>query len=146
LVARKNIELENIAAEIRVINPSIAILTYSSGISEKEVVKALFAKNKLDFGTVDVLVSNAGSGKSALPIKDVDPKYFRADFGVNVEGTMLMTQEFLRLVGTSKPATIINITSSAAVSVISATSSYSLGKPVQIQTQRFVAAESPNVS
>jgi NAD(P)-dependent dehydrogenase (short-subunit alcohol dehydrogenase family) len=56
-----------------------------------------------------------------------------------------MTQEFLRLVGDSKPATIINITSAAAISVMPWTGSYSLSKLVQIQIQRFVAAENPNI-
>jgi NADP-dependent 3-hydroxy acid dehydrogenase YdfG len=43
-------------------------------------VKALYAKIESEFGTVDVLVNNAGSGKSALPIKDVDPEDFWYDF------------------------------------------------------------------
>lgn len=57
-----------------------------------------------------------------------------------------MTQEFLKLVGTEKPATIINVSSAGGVAVIPQTSSYSLSKLVQIQIQRFVAAENPNVT
>lgn len=56
-----------------------------------------------------------------------------------------MTQEFLKLVGGTKPATIINITSAAAISILPSTSSYSLSKLVQVQIQRFVAAENPNI-
>lgn len=56
-----------------------------------------------------------------------------------------MTQSFLRLLGPSKPGTIINVTSGAALSVLPHTASYSLSKLVQIQMQRFVALENPNV-
>ena len=56
-----------------------------------------------------------------------------------------MTQGFLRLVGDSKPATIINVTSAAGIMTIPHTSSYSLSKLVQIQMQRFVGAENSNV-
>ena len=57
-----------------------------------------------------------------------------------------MTQGFLKLVGDSKLATIINITSYGGIAVIPSTSSYSLSKLVQIQMQRFVAAENPNIT
>lgn len=77
-------------------------------------------------------------------------KAFKADLtskqDVNVRGTLHMTQGFLKLVGPSKLATIINITSYAGIAVIPSTSSYSLSKLVQIQIQRFVAAENPNVT
>lgn len=64
---------------------------------------------------------------------------------VNIKGTFLMTQEFLRLVGSEKEATIINITSAAGIMTIPQTSSYSLSKLVQIQIQRFVGIENPNI-
>jgi NAD(P)-dependent dehydrogenase (short-subunit alcohol dehydrogenase family) len=57
-----------------------------------------------------------------------------------------MTQSFLKLVGDSKPATIINVTSAAGISIIPYTSSYSLSKLVQIQMQRFIAVENPNIT
>jgi len=56
-----------------------------------------------------------------------------------------MTQEFLRLAGTNKPASIINVTSAGGIAIIPQTASYSLSKLVQIQIQRFIAAENPNV-
>ena len=57
-----------------------------------------------------------------------------------------MTQEFLKLVGDSKPATIINVTSAAGIMTMPHTSSYSLSKLVQIQIQRFVGVENPNIT
>jgi NAD(P)-dependent dehydrogenase (short-subunit alcohol dehydrogenase family) len=56
-----------------------------------------------------------------------------------------VTRSFHSLVGPSKPATIINITSAAGIAITPHTSSYSLSKLVQIQMQRFVSTENPNV-
>jgi len=114
-------------------------------ISDEEAVRALFARIKSELGTVDVLVNNAGSGQETAPIKDANLVNFWHDFEVNVKGTFLMTQEFLRLVGTEKAASIINVTSAGGIAVIPHTAPYSLSKLVQIQIQRFVAAENPNV-
>lgn len=64
---------------------------------------------------------------------------------VNVKGTFLMTQEFLKLVGSEKQATIINIASGMAIATIPHTSSYALSKLIQVQIQRFVGIENPNI-
>jgi NAD(P)-dependent dehydrogenase (short-subunit alcohol dehydrogenase family) len=48
-------------------------------------VKSLYGKIQSDFGTVDVLVNNAGLGTSALPIEDVDPEDFWYDFVSEIE-------------------------------------------------------------
>jgi len=146
LVARNASEVEATSREIKNINPKIEVLTQALDITNKDAVEDLYAKIKGEWGTVDVLVNNAGSGKSALPIRDVLPEDFWYEFEVNVKGTLLMTQGFLKLVGESKPATIINVTSYGGVTVIPSTSSYSLSKLVQVQIQRFVAAENPNIT
>jgi NAD(P)-dependent dehydrogenase (short-subunit alcohol dehydrogenase family) len=180
LIARNKSEVEAAAQEIRKINPKVNVLSEALDIRSKDSVQALFEKIKSEYGTADVLVNNAGSGKSALAIKDVDADDFWYDFvssmkplssksqcsqplwhnclersfkytanihqEVNVKGTMLMTQSFLRLVGDTKPATIINVTSAGGIAIIPNTSSYSLSKLVQIQIQRFVAAENPNIT
>ena len=80
LVARNKAEVEATGRDIKNLNPKVQVLTQALDIRDKSAVQALFAKIKLEFGTVDVLVNNAGSGKSALPIKDVDPEDFWYDF------------------------------------------------------------------
>lgn len=56
-----------------------------------------------------------------------------------------MTQGFLKLLD-NKHGTLINVTSAAGIAIIPHTASYSLSKLAQIQIQRFVAAENPNVT
>ena len=64
---------------------------------------------------------------------------------MNVKGTFLMTKAFLQLVGTEKPAVIVNITSGIGVVVQPGMSCYGISKLAMIHLQRFVAVEHPNV-
>lgn len=144
LVARNHEALGHAAEELHEINPAVEVLTQAVDIRNKDAVEALYARIEADFGTVDVLVNNAGSGKSVLPIKDLDPDDFWYDFEVDVKGTLLMTQSFLGLLGPSKPGTVINVCSAAGTTVLPRTSAYALSKLVQIQMQRFVGVENPN--
>ena len=84
LVARNKSEVEAAGEEIKSINPEVKVLTEALDVRNQGSVQALFAKIKSEYGTVDVLVNNAGSGKSALPIKDVDPEDFWYDFVRNI--------------------------------------------------------------
>lgn len=72
--------MEAAGREIRNINPKVKVLTQALDIRNRESVESLFDNIKSEYGTVDVLINNAGSGKSALPIKDVDPEDFWYDF------------------------------------------------------------------
>jgi short-subunit dehydrogenase len=80
LVARNASNLAEAAEEIKKINANVEVLTQAMDICNEDAVKELFAKIKSDFGTADVLINNAGSGRSALPIKQIDPKDFWYDF------------------------------------------------------------------
>ena len=80
LVARKANDLEEAAAEVRRINPDVKVMTKAIDIRSEEDVKALYKSIKEEFGTVDVLINNAGSGKTILPIKDIEVEDFWYDF------------------------------------------------------------------
>ena len=55
-------------------------MTRALDIRSEEDVKALYASIYEEFGTVDVLINNAGSGKVVLPIKDIEAQDFWYDF------------------------------------------------------------------
>lgn len=80
LVARNATELEATAQEVKEVIPNIQVLTQALDIRDDDAVKRLFYRIMSELGTVDVLINNAGSGKSALPVRDVDPKDFWYDF------------------------------------------------------------------
>ena len=71
LVARNSSALEATKEEISKTNPNIELLSVPTNISEEDSVKALFEKIKRQFGTVDVLINNAGVlGAENVPFKD----------------------------------------------------------------------------
>ncbi|XMA11765.1 hypothetical protein WAI453_004556 [Rhynchosporium graminicola] len=60
-------------------------------IRDEKAVQILFADIRLTFRTADVLINDAGSGKSAPPINDTEVADFWRAFEVKVKGTLLMT-------------------------------------------------------
>ena len=80
LVARNAKGLEATAKELHEINPAVKVLTQAADICNPDAVKELYARIEAEFGSVDVLVNNAGSNKSVLPIKDQDLDSFWLDF------------------------------------------------------------------
>lgn len=65
---------------------------------------------------------------------------------VNVKGTFLVTQAFIRLVGSEKRASVINLTSLLARLVVPGVSAYILSKLVSIQLTAILGKEYPNIT
>ncbi|KAL2831601.1 hypothetical protein BJY01DRAFT_240063 [Aspergillus pseudoustus] len=145
LAGRNKQDLEAAAGEIHAVAPEVHTDVRVIDISNGTRVKDVFVDLKKAYPTIGVLVNNAGSGDSPLPIVEVEAERWWYNFEVMVKGTFLMTQQFLQLNGKDTEATIINITSAAALNATPCLSSYSLSKLCQIQLQRFVQAENPNV-
>ena len=78
-------------------------------VSKPDDVKRLFAQAKAAYGTLDVLVNNAGIYEFA-PLDSVTPEHFHKQFNLNVLGLLLATQEAVKLMG-PKGGSIINISS-----------------------------------
>lgn len=64
---------------------------------------------------------------------------------VNLKGALLMVHEFLNLVGITKQATVINVTSAMGFVVSPGKASYSLSKLALTHLSGYIAAENPNV-
>jgi len=63
-------------------------------------------------GTLDVLINNAGYG-AAGPVEQVSLRDWKAQYGVNVFGTIAVTQAALPLLRKSERARIVNVSSVA---------------------------------
>jgi 3-oxoacyl-[acyl-carrier protein] reductase len=64
-------------------------------VSKATDVKRLFEETKKAFGSIDVLVNNAGVFQFE-PFEDITEKEFHHEFDTNVLGTILPTQEALK--------------------------------------------------
>jgi 3-oxoacyl-[acyl-carrier protein] reductase len=80
-------------------------------VSKAEDVKRLFAETKKTFGSVDVLVNNAGIYKFD-PLESVTETEFHRQFNTNVLGLILATREALKYFGPDG-GSVINIGSTA---------------------------------
>ena len=62
-------------------------------------MRRLFDETEKAFGTLDVLVNNAGVYTSSLPLEDITEDEFHREFNINVLGTILATKEAVKHFG-----------------------------------------------
>ena len=75
----------------------------SADVGQPESVRALFAAVKDQFGRLDVLFNNAGSGAPAIPIEDLTFAQWSAVVAVNLTGPFLCAQEAIRMMKQQSP-------------------------------------------
>ena len=108
-------------------------------VSKADDVKRVFAAAKEAYGALDVLVNNAGVFQFA-PLEAVTAEEFHREFGVNVLGTILATQEAVSHFG-SKGGSVINISSVVSTNAMPNSVVYSATKSAVDSVTRVLAAE-----
>jgi len=101
---------ERVVAEIR--EAGGEAVAVQGDVSKLADVRRLFAETKKAFGTLDVLVNNAGVYRFE-PLEEVTEAEYRRQFDTNVLGPILTTQAALAHFG-PKGGSVINIGSVAA--------------------------------
>lgn len=108
-------------------------------VSKKADIERLFAETKKSYGTVDVLVNNAGIYEFS-PLENVTEEHFHKQFNLNVLGLLLTTQEAVK----HFPATggsIVNISSVAGPRPVANASVYSATKGAVDSITKALAKE-----
>jgi 3-oxoacyl-[acyl-carrier protein] reductase len=95
-------------------------------VSKAADVKRLFEETKKAFGSVDVLVNNAGVFRFE-PLEDITENEFHREFDTNVLGTILATQEALKHFS-RKGGSVVNISSIASENPVPNSALYSATK------------------
>ncbi len=108
-------------------------------VSKQDQVKKLFQETKKAYGTVDVLVNNAGI-YDLKPLEAIDEQHFRKHFDTNVLGLLLATQEAAAIIG-DKGGSIINISSIVSKTPPAGASVYSATKGAVDVITRSLAQE-----
>lgn len=101
-------------------------ISLQGDVSKEADVTRLFEETKNAFGTLDVLVNNAGIYLYE-PIEQVSAETFQRQFSINVLGSILAIQASLKLFG-DRGGNIINISSEAGKTPLPTGSVYSATK------------------
>jgi 3-oxoacyl-[acyl-carrier protein] reductase len=110
VAARTQSEIDSVAGEIKKLGRKA--LAVKADVSEKPDVQRLFARAADEFGTVHILVNNAGIGSFAQ-VADLQLEDFDRMWQVNMRGVFLCTQNALPFMVKQKSGDIVNIASLA---------------------------------
>jgi NAD(P)-dependent dehydrogenase (short-subunit alcohol dehydrogenase family) len=78
-------------------------LVAPTDLADPDAVNALFEKTKANFGRLDVLFNNAGSGPPPVPLEDLTYEQWRKVIDVNLTGVFLCTQAAFRIMKAQTP-------------------------------------------
>jgi 3-oxoacyl-[acyl-carrier protein] reductase len=135
--ARGKEDAEKVAAEIQKAGGRAVVV--QADVSKQSDVDRLFEVARKTFGTVDVLVNNAGVYEFA-PIDQVTEASYRRMFDLNVLGTVLSAQAAVKSMN-GDGGSIINVSSVVALTPVPAASVYSATKGAVDVITRTLALE-----
>jgi len=111
-------------------------------ITDREGVIALFEEVEADFGTVDVLVNNAGVNPYFGESRDIDIDTWERIFSVNVTGAFTCAREFGRLVSDNGgTGSIVNVSSVGGVVALPYQTPYTASKHALVGMTKCLAVE-----
>ena len=108
-------------------NPAIQIKTYKADITSEEDISSLTQSVKNDFGSIDILINNAGISINAMSWKLKTDDWNKV-LAVNLTGPFLCTKYVLPLMKESKYGRIIYISSVVPQIGVAGTAAYSASK------------------
>jgi 3-oxoacyl-[acyl-carrier protein] reductase len=125
LAARSEEEIRSVAQEIRTKNGDA--LALKADLTRDEDMERMVAQTTREWGTVDVLVNNAGWGKTA-PVASSRVEDWDRTFHINLRAPMMLTRLVLPAMIERKAGAIVNIGSISSKAGQANTSAYSASK------------------
>ncbi len=107
------------------------VLVIRANIAENDQCQSMADEIRQRWGAVDTLVNNAGAATKMADFKDLDAlsaEDFQATYAVNVVGTYQMTRAMVPLMKARSNASIINVSSMAAVMGTGSSIAYAASK------------------
>jgi NAD(P)-dependent dehydrogenase (short-subunit alcohol dehydrogenase family) len=98
LAGRKLPALEDVRREA-----GTGAISVPTDVADRGSVDALFARVAQEFGRLDLLFNNAGTGSPPAPLEDVTFEQWKSVIDTNLTGAFLCTQAAFRLMKTQKP-------------------------------------------
>ena len=135
--------LELAAHELRARAPQVQVHAVAGDVTDP-AHRAALSRAATGFGTLDLLVNNAGAlGSSPLPhLAEVSPSELRHVIETNVVAPLALIQQLLPLLRRSE-GTIVNLTSDAATEAYPSWGSYGASKAALDHLSAVLAVEHP---
>src|SRR6266403_743470 len=133
-------QAEDTRAQAQKANPGGKHLTVQADVSKEDQVQAMFARTLEAFGSLDVLVNNAGIQKPS-PSHEIEAADFDRIIGVNLRGPFLCAREAIRHFLTRGGRVILNNSSVHEIIPKPKYLSYSISKGGMHNLTRALALE-----
>ncbi|PCH76661.1 MAG: 3-ketoacyl-ACP reductase [Flavobacteriaceae bacterium] len=138
LLSRTTSDLEKVAEEVRALG--VKAMVIAADVSDEKSVNAAAEKVHSQFGTIDILINNAGIGRFGN-FMDLSAESWTEVININLMGTYFVTRAFLPSMIAQKSGDIINISSTAGLKGNAMTSAYSASKFAVIGLTESLMAE-----
>ncbi len=140
LVARRTDRLKSVNDEIeRKGGKAIAL---EADVTDRAAMRKAFDAAERTFGTVTILVNNAGIAQKPMRAVEVPAEEWRKVLSVDLDAVFYNAQEAsLRMLATGKRGCVINIASVLSLGVAKGTAAYAVAKAAVIQTTKALALE-----
>jgi len=140
LVARRTDRLLDLQQEIEA--KGGRALAIEADVTDRAAMVAAFDAAEKAFGTVTILVNNAGVAQQSVRATDVTPEEWRRVLGVDLDAVFYWAQEGARrMIAAGKQGAIVNIASVLGFGVSKGTTAYAVAKAAVVQTTKALAVE-----
>lgn len=114
---------------------------HTMDVSQAKDVEALIQKTQTAFGSIDIVVNNAGVTHLPMPMEDVTESDFERVFSINAKSVYLMARFCLPLMKAQGAGCILNVASTGGVSPRPNLTWYNASKGWMITATRGMAIE-----
>lgn len=139
VAARTQSEIDSVAEEIKKAGGRSGAVT--ADVSDEAHCERLIRESVARFGTVDVLVNNAGEYGPVKPVEEITPAEWDRVIAVHLRGSYLLTRLVLPGMYARGSGAILNISSLSAKSAFGWGAPYAAAKAGMLGMTRVVAAE-----
>jgi len=140
ILARRKEKLEQVAEEIRELG--VKCLPIVCDVTDIEAIKRAAEITEKEFGKVDILINNAGSGGVA-PAEETSDEMWYHTINLDLNGVFMVAREFGKIMIKNKYGRIINIASMYGMvgNMAHPSSAYHAAKGGVVNVTRALAAE-----
>ena len=140
LVARRVQRLKDLQAAIE--GKGGRAVSIEADVTDRAAMVRAFDEAEKAFGTVTVLVNNAGVAQAPTRATDVSPEEWRRVLSTDLDAVFYWAQEAARrMLAAGKPGAIVNIASVLGFGVAKGTAAYAVAKAAVVQTTKALALE-----